>query len=226
MCFAPATPTKAVLHEKMARSIARELNLGEQDAQTIAYGAFAVVQTGLALFLAASLGFALGIAWQALAVSFSSNILRGFSGGAHASKPSICLFVGTAVTLLLAGLSAWAAVFFPPRAPLWAAPGVLAVSLVSVWRNAPVDSPAKPITDPKKRKKMKTASLRAVTALCAAGAAAGVLFPFGFPASLILSVYAGVLWQSLTLTAAGRKALSCIDAALAASLFLAKENKK
>jgi len=87
----------------------------------------------------ALLGFLLGVLLEALIVSFSMSILRQFSGGGHASKPSLCIAMGTLVTIVIAllahhvggyvdvyALSAAAALFY-----IW--------SFYTVFKRAPVD---------------------------------------------------------------------------------------
>ena len=147
------------LPNRLAQKISSELNYDEEKSAVISYGIFAFLQILASLALVALLGVVLGVAIQALTVSFVSSILRQYSGGAHATKPSICLIVGTAATIAITLIAHYAAKFMPIEYLICTDVFVIAFSYYLVAKYAPVDSPAKPIKTEKKRKKMKRRSL-------------------------------------------------------------------
>ena len=211
-----------MLSDKIAQKIAGELQLDREKQAVIRYGAFMLIQVLVALVLSLVLGYFLGILIEVLIVSLSANILRQYSGGAHASKPSICLIIGTTVTIVMAyaahqiaGIAQTGAVF---------AAGIV----VFVWvfnrakKYIPVDSKAKPIVSIKKKAKMRKISfvILACYAVVALGAFIASLFIkdqrlFSFS----ISLYAGVIWQTSTLTITGRKILAYVDSFLDAVFF-------
>ena len=192
----------------------------------IRYGAFMLIQVIVALVLSMVLGYFLGILTEVLIVSFSANILRQYSGGAHASKPSICLVIGTTVTIAMA----YAAHQIGSIAQTGAVFAAGAVVFVWAFNRAkkyiPVDSKAKPIASIEKKAKMRKISfvILASYALIALGASvASLFFKDQRLFSYSISLYAGVIWQTSTLTITGRKTLAYVDRFLDAVFFQKKE---
>jgi accessory gene regulator B len=215
-----------MLSDRIAQKIADELKLDAEQQAVIRYGAFMLLQAGACIVLSLALGVLLGVFWHVAVASLVMNLLRQYSGGAHASKPSVCLVVGTAATLVLA-LAARSLSGVAPIAAVAAGAGVFVFAFVQTARYAPVDSKAKPVTAPQKRAKMRRISLGILTGfvfLSAVFVAVALVTGAAIWVGLLFSLYAGVLWQTATLTITGRKILSQTDRFLCTQFFAEKES--
>lgn len=147
------------LTNKLAQKISTELNYDEEKSAVISYGLFAFLQILASLSIVALLGVLLGVVFQALVVSFVSSILRQYSGGVHATRPSICLIIGTIATILITMTAHYLVLLISIEYLITIIAIVMAISYYMIFKYAPVDSPAKPIKTQSKRKKMKKLSL-------------------------------------------------------------------
>lgn len=147
------------LTNKLAQKISAELNYDEEKSAVISYGIFAFLQILASLALVALLGALLGVVFQALVVSFASSILRQYSGGVHATRPSICLIIGTIATIAVTMIAHYCSRLIPIEYLMIIIVVIIASSFYLVIKYAPVDSPAKPIRTDSKRKRMKKFSL-------------------------------------------------------------------
>lgn len=214
------------LSNKLSGKIADELGLDKDQREVINYGAFAVIQIMASLAAVALLGFLFGVLLEALIVSFSMSVLRQFSGGGHASKPSLCIAMGTLVTIVIALLARYVGGYVDVYALSAAAALFYIWSFYTVFKRAPVDSSAKPISSEVKRKRMKRVSLMVLSAYILLT----ILLVFLFVvfedvrfSRLSFCVFGGAAWQAFTLTSLGNRGISKIDNWLV-TLFFRKEN--
>jgi accessory gene regulator B len=191
-------PAAAYLREK--------LELSAADEEVLRYGLQVVVYALTGLLSMGLAGWLVGALPTALAAALSAGALRLFSGGAHSRSPLTCNLVGAAMASLL-GKAAKVA------APLLATPILLLMLLagfipaaLAVWRLAPVNSPAKPITSFVRRRKLRWLSLAALLTLTVGQL---VLVP-RWPA-LAVAVGIGTWWQTFTLTWAGHRFATMLD---------------
>lgn len=216
---------RKMLSDKITKLISDELNLDADKQEIINYGVFAVVQVMISLALIISLGVIFGLLPEVLIVSFSINILRQYSGGTHASTPSLCIIIGTAATFLLAYTAHWISFFANIYGVLLFGFLVFSWAYYIVYKRAPVDSSKKPITLERKRVKMRKLSFLILSIYFLITLVLNYLaFNLGSVQfiSFSLCLYAGVIWQIITLTITGYKILSKIDNFLS-TIFLRKE---
>ena len=206
------------LSNSIAKKIASELNIGNDKKEVIAYGTFALLQTFLSIFLVFIVGYLFHVSFEALIVLFIASILRKYSGGAHASSPGRCTFIGVIVCigqaiLISTLLNYW--IDFNGT--------LILVLIIFVWAYymihmlAPVDSPSKPIRKKEKRQKMKKRSLIILSVYLVITISTIILY-VNFEKAIFLvytlCVSGGITWQVFTLTKSGHLALRKIDAFL------------
>jgi len=203
------------LSNSIANKIATELNLDNDNREVIAYGTFALLQMALSIILVVIFGWAFHIVVEVLIISFTTSILRKYSGGVHASSPGICAFVGTVfcvgqallVVLVIGNVVTLKLVLLL---------GVITfvVSYFVVYKLAPVDSAAKPIKREEKRNRMKKKSIL-VLCFYLAIVVLNIMLYIGNGEKQILiysiCIYVGILWQVFTLTSWGQITLGKID---------------
>jgi accessory gene regulator B len=211
--------------QKIAEKLSKELKYDSEKSEVIAYGIFAVIQVSTSIALVIIFGLIFGIVFQSLTFSFAASILRQFSGGAHASKPSICLVVGTVATIGLAYLAHMLAPVVTSGAFIAIAFISFAYSYYFIYKKAPVDSEAKPIRTQSRKIKMKKISLCVLTAY--------LLFIIIFTVLFLNSqnkVYLeyslcfcfAIVWQAFNLTVIGHKVLGKIDSLIKKLFTLGK----
>ncbi len=203
------------LSNNFAKKISTELNYDNEKQEVIAYGTHALLQMLFSILLVVIFGLIFGVLVEALIVSFSTSILRKYSGGVHATSPAICLIIGTVACIGFGLLSRVALLN-----QLYFAVAFLAVvyilGFVVFSRLAPVESPNKPISD-RRKVKMKKGSLILLGIYCLI--AAGLITGYVLSGNTDFLAYAfclniGALWQVFTLTKAGEVILGGIDRAL------------
>jgi accessory gene regulator B len=183
-----------------AAYLKEKLNLTPAEEEVALYGLQIIIYT-LTGFLTICLGgWLLGCFWTTLAVCLTAAGLRLFTGGAHSNSPLTCTLLGMVMVPLLGKIAAITAPLFTLLSLfLIVAPGLI-LSLIIIWRLAPVDSPAKPITSLEQRKKLRFFSISAVF-LLAMGQA--FLLIKGQALAIVLALSLGLWWQAFTLTKAG-----------------------
>lgn len=195
------------LCNKIAGKIAVELNFDRNKTEVIAYGMFALLQMIISVGLVALVGALFNVLTEALIISFTVSILRKYSGGAHASSSISCIFLGTLICIGQA-----VAVKFLANQQVTLNFMILfgVIIFISsyfiVYKFAPVDSPAKPIKNEDKRKRMKKGSIITLSVYVVIIIISLSMYYFIRNSNVInycLSIYIGVLWQVLTITTYG-----------------------
>jgi accessory gene regulator B len=195
---------------ELAGYLRKTLALTEEQEEIAAYSLLILFQTVISLLGISLVAWLAGCLPAALATLFTSAFLRSFSGGAHCTSPARCTILSILTVPLLGTLATNLAPFFsrPLLALVVLAGGVLAFAVV--WRLAPVDSPAKPITSPQERRRFRRLSLAAVVVVVIIQL---LLLPFLNPEAIapILAAEAGMLWQVFSLTRTGHSFIAGID---------------
>lgn len=205
------------LPNKLAQKISKELNYNEEKSAVISYGIFACIHVLASLTLVALFGVLLGIVVQALIVSFASSILRQYSGGVHATRPSTCLTIGTIITILITLIAHYFTKLIPVELLVCINGIIMGTSYYLIIRYAPVDSPSKPIKTQSKRKKMKKLSLIVLSVYVICISVFVILY---FNKGSILnieysmSICMATGWQAFTLTVKGHRFINKIDSIL------------
>lgn len=215
------------LTSKLANKISTELNYDSEKSAVISYGIFAVLQILASLALVTLFGLLFGIVLEALIVSFSISILRQYSGGVHATRPSICLIIGTIATIVLAALSHYLTFVIGSTIIILANLVSIALTYYFVIKYAPVDSPEKPIKSSEKRKRMKKISLIVLSVYLFIVILLVMLAivhskPIYLGYSLCISL--ATLWQCFNLTKKGHRLLRKVDSGIKKILFRSKED--
>ncbi len=204
------------LSRVFAEKIALELNLDINKKEVITYGMFVLLQMILSIALVIIFGSVFNVLIEALIISFTTSILRKYSGGVHANSSGACIVIGTIICIgqafiikVLTG--------YDINLNL----NIIVGSLIFIWsyytvyKLAPVDSPAKPIKKESKRKRMRKGSIIILTAYLIIVIISLVMYSYTGDRNFIKyysCIYIGVLWQVFTLTTYGHFIMKKIDA--------------
>ncbi len=198
------------ISKKTALHMRENLNLSEDQQEIAAYGFEMILHNFLTLGAVILAGWLLGCLPAALTATFAASVLRALSGGAHSESAANC----TLISVLLAVLIGKTAIVLGSQVPLPAIISVVllisSISLKVIWVLAPVDSPAKPITNEIHRRNLRTLSLVTVTIISAVQLSLTILNP-GFFTPYALAVSLGLAWQTFSLTAAGHRFSKRLD---------------
>lgn len=216
------------LTDKLSEKISTELNYDSEKSAVISYGIFAVLQILASLALITLLGLLFGIVLEALIVSFSISILRQYSGGVHATRPSICLIIGTIATVALAVISHYLIHAIDNTTIIVFANFVfIALTYFYVIKYAPVDSQEKPIKTLDKRKRMKKLSLIVLSVYLLIIILLVILATVHNKSVYLeysLCISLATLWQCFNLTKKGHRLLRKVDSVIKKILFRTKED--
>jgi len=207
--------------ESIANNIGKKtrciLNFDDDTEEVVIYGAINLIQISISFLLTAVIGFILGVLYESLVFTIIVSILKKYSGGAHASSPGRCLFIGSTISVSFSLLIT--KILY--RQSIWdiTVIGVLciSISIYTIIIKAPVDSENKPITSNKMRQRLKRNSI--VTILIYSGLMVIVLFIFKMSSNIMYikifeCIGLGTLWQSSTLTKPTIKFLNKVDSLL------------
>lgn len=209
------------LTEKLAVSLGKKaravLKADKEKEEIIVYGAINFLQIIFSIFWVIVAGALLGVLYEALIFSVSMSILRKYSGGFHSSSPNLCIISGT-ISAAAAGLLV-DKFFYSFSFPATAAMDVfcMAVTFVTVFLKAPVDSPQKPITSKKIKKMFKKDSIITLTIFSIMIIIICLLYNTNnklYYLKIIDCISLGCLWQSITLTDRGAVILKKADSML------------
>lgn len=192
-----------------ANHFASVMNENHQRRAIYYYGFYIVIGAvvkGILLILAASL---FGVLLPTLLIMFIFGSLRMFAGGYHMDTFNKCMYVSMASYIA-------AALVAQHTYAYWSGTGLrmlIALTLVSglyvLLRYAPKDTPNKPVTDPKQRRKLRILS---VAYLCLWITITTVLTAFSLNL-YVLSLCFGILLELHSITPAGHRFFDRISAA-------------
>lgn len=214
------------LNNKIAEKIALELQLDDNKKEVIAYGTFGLIQMIFSIGLVVAFALIFSVVKEALIISFTSAILRKYSGGVHASTPSRCAVIGTATTIGQAIIISFFMRGFCEIENVFLI-GIIIFSLsyYLISKLAPVGSKNKSIKNEAKRERMKKKSIQLLILYLVIVIIMILLFIMnGWKAMLLYSfcIYSGILTQVITLTTLGHRVIGCIDAFFNHILFIKK----
>lgn len=207
-----------MLFEKISNDIASKisgtLKADENKKAVIAYGAYILLDTILAIGMVMVFGAIFGVFFQALVFSFSSALLRKTSGGAHATTPMRCAVIGAlfavVFSLIIGSLKAFISLPFIIAYLI----GTFVISYYIMIKLAPKDSPNKRIVKETKIKELKFKSIRT---LCIYLIICLIILAFYYYNKMpnllpyIALICTGYLWQSFTLTSLGHSTTYVIE---------------
>ncbi len=166
------------------------------------YGIEVLLGSFLQAVLLLALSFLSGLFYEAVGIMMASALYRRYSGGAHCTAYYRCTLTSIITFLPLAYLVRLSL----PYLNLAVIISTSLVLLLITWLKAPVDNPAKPITDSLQRQSLRRKALLMALVLCLI--AVGLLFVSPRWSAAIMM---GLLWQSITLTKPGHIYMSLWD---------------
>jgi len=201
------------LANKIANKISDELKFDDEKRKVINYGIYGLIQLVVFIFSTLILGLILGIAIEALIMSFTASLLRKYSGGAHVSNIEICTLISVMVATIFPLLIKYFLLSFMSIYILgFLVIIVFLLSFFFVYKLAPVDSPNKPIKTEKKKKRMRKGSFLSLILFLGVSI---LLLIFGTDYKIFygfcLSILFAVSWQILTLTKLGAGLFNSVD---------------
>ncbi|BCV20175.1 accessory gene regulator ArgB-like protein [Moorella sp. Hama-1] len=199
---------KLSLTRPAAAYLKEHLHLNSDEEAIALFGLQMLVYTVTGFLSICLAGWLLGVLALTLVVTLAAASLRLFAGGAHSRSPLTCNLLGMIVAPLLGKLAALAAPLITPAGLLVIILAGFIVAVVVAWRRAPVDSPAKPITSPAERRKLRSLSLLLVILIAALQVFILVTLQ---SAPLVLALSLGLWWQTFSLTRAGHWFAILID---------------
>lgn len=200
---------------RFADYMGKKLSLSTDEVEIAHYGLQMLILTTLDLTAVLLVGWLVGCLTDTLAVLLVSAILRSFSGGAHSNSPIRCLLFGALVVPALGKIATIAVPLLSSVILMTIIAVGLMFSLPVVWRLAPADSPAKPITSSRHRRKLHHLSIVGVLAVALLQS---IMLILQYP-DLILAMEFGLLWQVFSLTPTGYRSLNHLDRMLTFNLI-------
>ncbi|MHB8172770.1 MAG: accessory gene regulator ArgB-like protein [Thermincolia bacterium] len=195
--------------KKSVAYLVKELNLSGEQEIILTYAARIFVSSVMGYAVIILFSVVLGVLPYTLAAAVTASVLRIFSGGAHASSPFNCTFIGAVVfaSLGLAGkyTSGWVGTYLPLLTLL-----VWLTAVAAIIRYAPADTPGKPINTKMQRQRLRIISLTVVFlwGLLALVSLAG---PLEIEREIIYTSTLGLLWQAFSLTPPGYALAGTLD---------------
>jgi len=202
--------------KNISNNLKNELNLDEDKASIIEYGLFAFFHMSISILLVAVIGLIFNVMIEALIISFVVAILRKFSGGAHASTALNCAIVGVLISIIPAYITK--NLNFNINYIIFTGIPLYIISLIIVYKLAPVDSPNKPIKKQEKIKKLKKGSIILLSIYMIIVAFNVIIYYISKNHIFLVysaCIYIGMLWQVFTLTKYGHILVNIVD-----SLFI------
>jgi len=190
---------------RLASTLAAELKTTRSQA-VMAYGLEIIIGALVKLACFVALPLALGILPQVAAVLLSGSAFRLAAGGAHCTAFYRCLVSSLIVFCGIGFLARYLGSYSLPVETI--VTGTAVLSFFVALRLAPADTPAKPITNPVYRKRLKMISLAVVFIY-----AAVTLFA-RLPDGIVLAASFGLLAQVFTITPAGYRLIDMVDSLL------------
>lgn len=168
--------------------------------------------TVINIVLTLGLGWLLGVFFGTLAGLLTAVLVRHTAGGAHSASPIRCAIITMIVFPVLALLAKQLADFNPFITDLLCILMIL-ISLLLIWRFAPVENEAAPIISPQRRKSLRTFSFLAFIILCIC---IFILRQSAQPwaANAYVSIVLGLMWSTFNLSYPGHALMLFLDGIL------------
>lgn len=127
----------------ISEALLKEQVIKEAERELYVYGLFLLISQGLFFLLSVFFGFLFGQVWENAVFYIIFSILRGYAGGFHASKESVCA-VCTTIALLLSAI-----LIFALERVTGAFISFVLIFLggIIIFRISPLDSEGKPLNE-------------------------------------------------------------------------------
>ena len=198
--------------EAITNRIEKELTLEIQQIEVIRYGLFAIIQTSISILASILFGLLFGVLIPALIISFVAVLLRKYSGGAHSQTPEGCAVIGTVISV--GGAYSLSCMRWNIQILLSLGSFLFLISIIIVYRLAPVDSKAKPIRKAEKKQKLKKRSIFILSSYLLIVVVMLYLDNNTEYEDLLLyiaCILGGIGWQVFTLTSWGHLTIAKVD---------------
>jgi len=190
---------------KLAYNISSSNGYDKEQESVIAYGLIAIIQIAVTILLILILGILIESPIDAMLICFSASILRKYSGGAHARTAEICTIISVVYCIFMAYIAKF---FISPiynnSFMIVAIVIIFGISIIVIYKLAPVDSPNKPIRAENKIKRMRKGSF---IVLAIYFIISSIFFALSYKYQIFkaygISMLFGISWQILTLTPFG-----------------------
>ena len=204
-----------LLSKNISNYLKRELNLDEDKRSIIEYGIFSLFHVLISILLVVIFGFIFNVIIEALIISFTIAVLRKFSGGAHASTSTNCAILGVLISVFPAYTIK--KLNFENLYVILMGIVVYIISVIVIYKLAPVDNPNKPIKKKEKIKRLKRGSI-IIVSIYMIIVFINISINYIKDMNLLLlyssCIYVGILWQVFTLTKYGHIVVNKIDSLL------------
>lgn len=197
------------LLSRAAAALRLNLDLGEREEKILLFSLQVLWTNALSLVSIILLALATGLFQETVWAMLAGSSLRVVSGGAHAETPGRCATIGAVVYVTLGFLAGFAADRVWPGWSFGFATAAWLAVILAVIIFAPADTPAKPITGPRRRKLKRWSLL--VLAAWALFMVWSARQPFDRSGVPLLAVTLGLAWQASTLTPAGYRLGRILD---------------
>lgn len=186
------------LAEKAVDKVFSHTELSKDDRELYVYGFFILLSHAFYFIITAICGVMLGVVLESILFYVLFSLIRGYAGGVHASKESICT-----VSTLLSILASITAIKVCLVLNLYVLPlAALFLSLPCILLFSPLDTEAKPLTTEERKAYKKKSCVIALLIF----SAALVAFVLQLP-GIFLSCAASLFLESLLLIAGKIKEL-------------------
>lgn len=202
------------LSKGIASKISKNLSIDEDHEEVIAYGAFALMQTGVSILAVIIFGVIFNVLTEALVISIAAATLRKFSGGVHATEPMSCVLIGMVV---FGGLAILVKHFIIKLDILLIIAFMIIASIIVlhiIFKYSPVGSVNKPLKKEATRSLLRKQSLKCVFIFMILIITLMSLFIVTknlYFIKISLGIITGILWQSITLVSLGKFLVNILD---------------
>lgn len=194
----------------VARSLARSQGLPLEQEEVLLFSLQLLSNQVLGLLAIALAGALAGVLGPTLMATLVAGSLKLFAGGPHMSTSLRCGVFSTVIAVAMGWLAARTAPAVTPGAAAALLAAALLAAAASFWRYTPADTPENPVTDPRRRRRLRRT---AFTLLGLWGT--GLLFWQGLHGTealpFTLAGTLGLAWQSLSVTPAGYRLVAIGD---------------
>ena len=206
------------LTEKIATTIGRNarlvLSVNEDKEKIVVYGAVSLLQILWTILWTIVISMIFGVVYESLFFTIVVSALKKYSGGAHASSPGRCVFIGVTISTVFGLIIN--ILLSKQNIIVVAILGLLcnSIALFIIMKLSPVDSVKKPITSVKMRLRLKRNS--EILIFFYLFIMVNMLLLFKISSNLCFlkafeCISLGTLWQSITLTNRGINILNKVD---------------
>lgn len=206
-------PVERLIND-IAVLLERELDLTGESKEIAVYGLYIFFSTCAGIISIAVTGWLLGVLGLSLVVVLTASGLRVMSGGAHSQCLRNCTLLGVILAPAMALGAKHIHGYLIPPAMLALVMAVGFISIWSIYRYAPADTPNKPIISESFKARLRRLSLLYTLAwsLLMTIMVSGLWIAPRY--DIVLASTLGILWQSFSLTPMGYKLVAAVDALL------------